>query len=128
MYQQEQKDADARAKAFSDTLDEQTGKLTANTMAQVQSTLEGKNQLDNLNKARVSVAEFSAALADNSNKLSASKVELLELAGIDEKASITKDGVIEKLKKEGGARNDLVVKLAQEDALDRGEVIWLEVA
>lgn len=120
MYQQEQAAADARAKAFSDTLDAQTGKLTANSYAQRESVLAAKNQIDNLNNAGISVRSFSDALADNSHALSASKVELLELAGIDEKAYITKDSVIRKLKEEGGARNDLVLKLAEQGQLDRG--------
>lgn len=122
MYSQGQKEAEARAKEFTDTLNENTGALTGNTTAAVQKKLEDNNQLDNLNRAKVSVAQYTAALSDNSHVLGIQEGELRALAITGKTDTDYKRNLITQLREEGGARNDLIATLAENNALDSGLV------
>lgn len=120
LYQQGQKEADERAKAFSDTLDEQTGKITSNTTAQVRSNLEKQNQIDNLNKAGISVEAFSLAIGDNSVAIAANAEDLKLLSLPNNKMVDEQNAIRDALIAAGGARNDLIVTLDKEGAIDDG--------
>ena len=120
MYQQGQKEAEARAKEFTDTLNENTGAITGNTTAAVQKKLADNNQIDNLNRANVSVAQYTAALSDNSRALGIQESELLALAITGKTDTDYKRNLITQLREEGGARNDLIATLAENNALDSG--------
>jgi len=120
MYSQNQKEVDARAKAFSETLNENTGAITANTTAQVRKKLEDNNQLDNLNRANVTVGKYTAAISDNSHALGIQESELRALAITGKTDTDYKRNLITQLKEEGGARNDLIATLAENNALDSG--------
>lgn len=120
MYQQGQKEAEERAKAFSDTLDAQTGKITANTTTQVRANLEKQNQIDNLNKAGISVEAFSLAIGDNSVAIAANAEDLKLLSLPNDKMVDEQNAIRDSLIAAGGARNDLLVTLDQEGTLDDG--------
>jgi hypothetical protein len=122
LYQRSQKEAEERAKAFSDTLDTQTGAITANTTAQVRADLEKQNQIDNLNKAGISVEAFSLAIGDNSVALAANAEDLKLLSLPNDKMVEEQNAIRDSLIAAGGARNDLIVTLDKEGAIDDGLV------
>jgi len=118
MYQQGQAAADARAKEFTDTLDAETGAITENTTALVQKKLQEKDQLDNLSDAGISVARYTAALNDNSKAIALTNGELIGLATTQLASDRT--NYIDKLRAEGGERNNLIALLAEQGQLDKG--------
>lgn len=120
MYQRSQKEAEERAKAFSDTLDTQTGAITANTTAQVRADLEKKNQIDNLSDAGISVQQFSLAIGDNSVAIAKNAEELKILSLPNNKMVEEQKEIRDALIAAGGARNDLLVTLDEEGTLDDG--------
>lgn len=122
MYQQGQAEAEARARAFTETLDSNTGAITKNSEAHIEKTLADKNQIDNLERAGITVGMYTNAVADNSHKLAANRAELYELATGLDSSNKTQYEVLQALKDEGGARNDLIVTLVEQGALDRGLV------
>lgn len=120
MYQQGQQEAATAAKAFKDTLDAQTGAITANSQANIEKTLTDRNQIDNLNNAKISTEAFSAAIADNSHKLGLSTGLLWEYTNSHNANSRTRQMAIDKLREEGGARNEMIATLIEEGQLDAG--------
>ena len=121
-YNQKQEDAKNRAKELGDTLDESTGAFTSQTDAMLFNILETKNQVDNLNKAKISFDSFRDAIADSSGKMKVlNDVEknYINTLGVAANSS-AKERTIQKLREEGGARNELIAKLAEQDALDYG--------
>jgi len=119
-YQQSQKDAEERAKKFKDTLDQTTGAMTAQTEALLIKGLQDRNQLDNLNKAGKSFYDYKAAINDSTDSIDTLRHlehDLDEgMINSDEKRKAR----IDLLRKEGGARNELVAKLMEEGQLDVG--------
>ena len=102
------------------TFNELTGAMTANTQTTVGAILASKNQLDNLNKAGITVAQFSDVLDDNTDALaSQGQVEELlrkiRLNGIE----ANKAG-IQGLRDLGGAQNELIARLIETGAADEG--------
>jgi hypothetical protein len=102
------------------TFNELTGAMTANTQTTVGAILQSKNQIDNLNKAGISVAQFSDVIDDNRDALaSQSQVEELlrkvRLNGIE----ANKAG-IQGLRDLGGAQNELIARLIETGAADEG--------
>jgi hypothetical protein len=94
--------------------------MTANTQTTVGAILQSKNQIDNLNKAGISVAQFSDVIDDNRDALaSQSQVEELlrkvRLNGIE----ANKAG-IQGLRDLGGAQNELIARLIETGAADEG--------
>lgn len=120
MYQNGQREAEQRAKEFTETLNENTGAITGNTTAAIQKKLADDNQLDNLNRAGISVARYTAALSDNSHALGLQESELRALAITGKTDTDYKRNLIKELRNEGGARNDLIATLAENNALDSG--------
>lgn len=120
MYQQAQAAAEARAKSFTDTLDANTGAITANSIAQIEKTLTDRNQLDNLNKAKVSLDAFSSAIGDNSHAIGMSRGLLMEWTVSSDATNRTRQMAIDKLRAEGGARSELIARLIEEKAIDAG--------
>jgi hypothetical protein len=120
MYQQSQASAAAKAKELTATLDENTGAVTANTRSFIEKQLTDRNQIDNLNKAKIGLDSYTAAIGDNSHKIAANRGEILE-ATIGRKASErSQDAMVAKLRDEGGARNELIATLIEQKALDAG--------
>jgi hypothetical protein len=119
-YQQSQKDAEERANKFKDTLDQTTGAMTAQTEALLIKGLQDRNQLDNLNKAGKSFYDYKAAINDSTDSIDTLRSlehDLDEgMINSDEKRKAR----IDLLRKEGGARNELVAKLMEEGQLDVG--------
>jgi hypothetical protein len=120
MWAQSQAAAEQRAKDFITTLDAQTGAITENTTAKVREVFESKNQLDNINKAGVSFEQYTAAISDSTSALYDGLEVTNYLSARDSEQARTKDMVIGKLREEGGARNELLATLLEQDALDHG--------
>ena len=120
MWKQGQKEAEERSKAFSDTLDAQTGAITANTTAQARAGLESQNQLDNLSDAGISVEQFTLAIGDNSVAIAANAEDLKLLSLPNNKMVEEQNAIRDSLIAAGGARNDLIVTLDKEGAIDDG--------
>jgi hypothetical protein len=120
IYQQTQADNARRTKEFTGTLDENTGALTDNTRAHIEKTLTDRNQIDNLNKARVSLEQYSDAIATDSRLVNLNLREREALSRTLPQEATFRAKIIDKLVSEGGARNDLLVTLAQQGALDMG--------
>ena len=118
-YNQKQEDAKNRAKDFLDTLDQNSGGLTTQTDALIRNSLETKNQTDNLNRAGISFKQFRDAVIDTS-----APIELLGRLDHDLNDQLgTATGrkiAIEQLRKEGGARNELIATLIEQGQLDQG--------
>jgi hypothetical protein len=119
-YQQSQKEAQERANKFKDTLDQTTGAMTAQTEALLIKGLQDRNQLDNLNKAGKSFYDYKAAINDSTDSIGT----LRELEHDLDEGFINSDekrkARIDLLRREGGARNELVAKLMEEGQLDSG--------
>ena len=119
-YQQSQKEAEERTKKFKDTLDQTTGAMTQQTEALLIKGLQDRNQLDNLNKAGMSFYDYKNAINDSTDSIGT----LRELEHDLDKGMINSDekrkARIALLRREGGARNELVAKLMEEGQLDEG--------
>jgi hypothetical protein len=120
IYNNEQQAAKKAAKDFGDTLDKNTGQITANTTALFRQTLQDKNRIDNLNKAGISVEEYTKAITSNENAVS-TYVKTLAIEGIVGRDSErARQNAVDKIRAEGGARNELIATLVEQKALDSG--------
>jgi hypothetical protein len=119
-YADEQAAVAKDIKALIPTFNELTGAMTANTQTTLGAILASKNQLDNLNKAGISVTQFTDVIDDNRDALaSQSQVEDLmnkiRLNGVQ----ANKAG-IQGLRDLGGAQNELIARLIETGAADEG--------
>jgi len=107
------------------TFNELTGAITANTQTTVGAELAKKNQLDNLNKAGISVAQFTEVLDDNRETLvkQGDVEELLRKERDYGSESIKKD--IQAIRDRGGAQNELIARLLETKAADEGVISTL---
>ena len=124
-YADEQAAVAKDIKTLISTFNELTGAITANTQTTLGAELAKKNQLDNLNKAGISVAQFTDVLDDNRDALaSQSQVEDLvnriRLNGVE----ANKAG-IQALRDLGGAQNELLARLLETKAADEGVISTL---
>ena len=110
------KDIDALTKTFNQ-LD---GSMTANTQTTVAAILQSKNQIDNLNKAGVSVSQFSDVLDDNRDALvKQGYVENILRGGVAKGTENYKER-IQVIRDAGGTQNELIARLLETDAADMG--------
>ena len=110
------KDIDALTKTFN-KLD---GSMTANTQTTVAAILQSKNQIDNLNKAGVSVSRFSDVLDDNRDALvKQGEVEALIREDVN-KGTDAYNTRLQAIKDAGGSQNELIARLLETDAADMG--------
>lgn len=124
MYSNAQANADAKTKEFTDTLDANSGALTANTVEKIRNDLTEKNRLDNLTEAGLTVEEYTRAIEDNTAALSAQAIADKALLSLQKPG--LKQGLIEELRAEGGARGDLVATMIEQGTLDTGMIAQLE--
>lgn len=104
------------------TFNELNGAFTANTQTTVAAILQSKNQIDNLNKAGISVSQFTDVLDDNRDALiSQSDAEALA-RGDFAKGSIEYERRIKALKEAGGAQNELILRLIETESADVGVI------
>ena len=103
------KDIDALKKTF----DELDGSMTANTQTTIAAILKSKNQIDNLNKAGISVSQFSDVIDDNRDSLVAQgKVEDILRAQMDRGSDAFKKRVKE-IRDLGGSKDEPVAPLLE---------------
>jgi hypothetical protein len=106
--------------AFIPTLDKLTGAFTEQSYAQKQAELQSKNQIDNLNKAGITVAQFTDVLDDNRDALvKQGDVEQLYRDRIE----LGTDAVqarIDAIRNAGGSQNELIARLIETGAADQG--------
>ena len=104
------------------TFNELTGAITANTQTTLGAGLASKNQLDNLNKAGISVAQFTDVIGANRDALvkQGDVEELLRKERDYGFESIKKD--IQAIRDRGGAQNELIARLLETKAADQGVI------
>jgi TP901 family phage tail tape measure protein len=119
-FAQQEAEAEQRAKDFIETLDEQTGALTANTTAKVRADLEENNRIDNLNQAKLTVEAFTDALDDNSTGILDDIRMMSEMGSVSQISAERRQSLIDALRAEGGERNNLIATLMEQGALDQG--------
>jgi len=104
------------------TLNELDGSLTANTQTTIAGILQSKNQIDNLNKAGISVSMFTDVLDDNRDALiSQSDAEALARGDFAE-GTTQYNNRIQALKDAGGAQNELILRLIETKSADVGVI------
>ena len=124
-YSDEQAAVAKDIKTLSDSFEELTGKLTDETTAKMRSILESKNQIDNLNKAGVSVEQFTDVIDDNRDALvKQGKVEGLLQLQLENGTDKIRDQ-IQAIRDRGGAQNDLIARLLETGAADKGLIATL---
>jgi hypothetical protein len=102
------------------TFNELNGAMTANTQTTVGAILASKNQIDNLNKAGITVAQFSDVLDDNRDTLvKQGDVEAAYRMQL-EYGTEAAQGRIDAIREAGGAQNELIARLLQSEAADMG--------
>lgn len=102
------------------TFNELTGAMTANTQTTVGAILASKNQIDNLNKAGISVAQFSDVIDDNRDALvDQGYVENILQEQMDRGSDKFKER-IQVIRDAGGAQNELIARLLETGAADMG--------
>lgn len=124
MYANAQANAEAKAKLFTDTLDKNTGALTANSYAKIEADLTDKNRLDNLVNAGITVKQYTQAIEDNTSALTAEELASKALLAIQEPG--LRSALIEELREEGGVRGDLISRMLEQGTLDTGMIAQLK--
>jgi hypothetical protein len=110
------KDIDALIPSF----DKLTGAMTANTQTTVGAILASKNQIDNLNKAGITVAQFSDVIDDNRDALVKQGYVEDILRGAVRQGTDAFDERVKVIRDAGGAQNELIARLLETGAADMG--------
>lgn len=119
-YSDEQAAVAKDIKELSKTFNELTGALTDETFAKVRSNLETRNQIDNLNKAGIGVDQFTSVLDDNRDALvKQGDVESLLKIQLEQGTGAIRDQ-IQSIRDRGGAQNELIARLLETGAADKG--------
>jgi hypothetical protein len=119
-YSDEQAAVKKDIDALIPTFNELNGAMTANTQTTVGAILASKNQIDNLNKAGITVAQFSDVIDDNRDSL-------VEQGFVEATLQLQMEGVtgatedrIKTIREAGGAQNELIARLIETGAADKG--------
>jgi hypothetical protein len=119
-YSDEQAAVKKDIDALIPTFNELNGAMTANTQTTVGAILASKNQIDNLNKAGITVAQFSDVIDDNRDSL-------VEQGFVEATLQLQMEGVtgatedrIKTIREAGGAQNELIARLIETKAADKG--------
>jgi hypothetical protein len=120
LWSASQQEAKKRAEEFIATLDAQTGALTANTTEAVRAKLEDNNRIDNLNKAAVTVEQYTTAIGDNTSAMMSQEDVLARFNNGMKGAEEDNRRLAESLREQGGARNELIASLLEQGAADEG--------
>ena len=119
-YKDEQAAVKKDIDALIPTFNELTGAMTANTQTTVGAILASKNQIDNLNKAGISVAQFSDVLDDNRDALVKQGYVEDILRGAVNRGTEAFDERVKVIRDAGGTQNELIARLLETDAADMG--------
>ena len=121
-YKDEQAAVKKDIDALIPTFNELNGSITANTQTTVGAILASKNQIDNLNKAGISVAQFSDVLGDNRENLVSQK-EAINAVNFGLAGDVTaRDKSVAAIRAAGGAQNELIARLIETKAADAGVI------
>ena len=102
------------------TFNELNGAMTANTQTTVGAILQSKNQIDNLNKAGVSVSQFTDVLDDNRDSLvKQGDVEAALRTQLEYGTEAAQDR-IDAIREAGGTQNELIARLLETESADMG--------
>ena len=119
-YKDEQAAVKKDIDALIPTFNELTGAMTANTQTTLAAQLASKNQIDNLNKAGITVAQFTDVLDDNRDSLvEQNVVETILADGLDRGSDAFKTRV-QAIRDLGGTQNELIARLLETGAADKG--------
>jgi hypothetical protein len=119
-YADEQAAVKKDIEALIPTFNKLTGALTANTQTTLGAQLASKNQLDNLNKAGVSVAQFTDVIDDNRDALVKQGYVEDILRGAVNRGTEAFDERVKVIRDAGGTQNELIARLLETDAADMG--------
>ena len=119
-YKDEQAAVKKDIDALIPTFNELTGAITANTQTTLGAGIASKKQLDNLNKAGVTVAQFTDVLDDNRNALVKQGDVEVFTSGMLRKGSEAYNERLQAIKDAGGAQNELIARLIETGAADKG--------
>ena len=119
-YKDEQAAVKKDIDALIPTFNKLTGALTANTQTSLAAQLASKNQLDNLNKAGVSVAQFTDVIDDNRDSLVKQGYVEDILRGAVNRGTEAFDERVKVIRDAGGTQNELIARLLETDAADMG--------
>lgn len=119
-YSDEQAAVAKDIKDLRSTFDELTGAMTDNTYETVKSTLQSRNQIDNLNKAGITIRQFTDVLDDNRDALVKQGYVEDTLRMQVELGSEATKGRIQKIREAGGAQNELIARLLETESADKG--------
>jgi hypothetical protein len=119
-YKDEQAAVKKDIDALIPTFNELNGAITANTQTTVGAILQSKNQIDNLNKAGITVAQFSDVLDDNRDNLVSQKDALNAVAFAQAGDTKNRDKSVAAIRAAGGAQNELIARLVETESADAG--------
>lgn len=126
MYSKQQEEAKKRAKEFRETLDEETGQITQNTIELVKNQLAESNRLDNLTKSGVSVQSYTRLIAQQNEEFKASTTLLAIAAANGQVTQEIRDRDAASIRAQGGALNEFIALLIEKGQLDEGVLTQLE--
>jgi hypothetical protein len=119
-YKDEQAEVKKDIDALIPTFNELTGAITANTQTTLGAQIVSKNQIDNLNKAGITVAQFTDVIDDNRDALvKQGYVEDILRGGVN-RGTEAFDKRVKVIRDAGGTQNELIARLLETDAADMG--------
>ena len=117
-YADEQARVKKDIEALIPTFDKLTGAMTANTETSLAAQLASKNQLDNLNRAGISVSQFTDVIDDNRDALvKQGEVEDILKGNWGDKEYKKRTQAVRDL---GGSQNELIARLLETETADSG--------
>jgi hypothetical protein len=119
-YKDEQAAVKKDIDALIPTFNELNGAMTANTQTTVGAILQSKNQIDNLNKAGITVAQFSDVIDDNRDALVKQGYVEDILRGAVNRGTDAFDERVKVIRDAGGTQNELIARLLETGAADMG--------
>jgi hypothetical protein len=121
-YNKKQQEAKDRAEKLLGTLDKTTGAFTAQTSELVKNNLEKKNQIDDLNNAGIALSEYEAAMRDVQSRLQLGFGLEIMAASNSKLSQETRDRDAAAIRRNGGARAELIAKLIEEGQFNEGNL------
>jgi hypothetical protein len=123
-YKDEQAAVKKDIDALIPTFNKLTGAITANTQTSLAAQIFSKNQIDNLNKARITTSEFTDVIDDNRDALvKQGEVEdIIKQKGFGGKDYEKRTKAVRDL---GGSQNELIARLLETGAADDGLIATL---
>jgi len=117
-YKDEQAAVKKDIDALIPTFNELTGAITANTQTTLGAQIVSKKQLDNLNKAGITVAQFTDVLDDNRDALVKQGFVEATLKLQQENGTGAVKDRIKTIREAGGAQNELIARLLETESAD----------